>query len=482
VRQKFRIVAIVLALAVAPAAAVIASQASPQRLAALAPVKVQIWETTGDGSKLLAQQHPGQFVPSRADVAGSIVVDDRRRYQPMLGFGASITDSSAYVLLHDMSAAQRSSVMSALFDPVHGIGLDYLRQPIGSNDFATGTYTEDDAPGGRTDITLAHFSIAHDMQSIIPVLRGALKLNPRIQILATPWTAPAWMKTNQSLIGGTLDPRYLTVYAQYLVKFVQAYARYGVPIAALTMANEPDYSPVSYPGMLLSSDAEAALVPLLARDLAAAHLRTEIIGGDSNWADYAYSLRLLDTPGARRYLAGTAFHCYAGDPSGQGLVQAAFPDKQILETECTGYASAPGFAANLVNGTRMLVIDGVRNWSRTVLFWNMVLDQNSGPTNGGCLDCIPNVTVNSATGAAEYNVEYYVLGQISRFVVPGARRVASTSPVGNLSTVAFLNPDGGRVLLVLNAGSTPVRFTARWDGRSLRYSLPGSSVATFTWR
>jgi glucosylceramidase len=466
-----------LALAVALAgslAAVITTLLSTETL-------VHVWETTGDRTKLLSPLPGTRFGAGNARTATSIVVDDEHHYQQMAGFGAAITDSSAYVLTHDMSRAQRAAVMTELFDPVHGIGLNYLREPIGATDFSTADYTEDDAPAGQTDPTLAHFSIAHDLQDMIPVLKQALAINPKIQIVATPWSAPAWMKTNKWLIGGTLDPAYLGAYAHYLVKFVQAYAAHGIRISAVTMQNEPDSSPSGYPGMALSAVQEADLAPVLGQDLAAAGLHTKILGFDSDWSDASYALNLLDSPTASRYLAGTAFHCYEGEPDAQLSVEEAVPAKGIYETECSAYDAYPKFDSDLVNDTRTLVIDSIRDWSKTVLLWNLVLNQRFGPTNGGCADCIPNVTINSSTGVATYNVGHYVLGQVSRFVKPGAYRIASTSPAAGLDTVAFQNPDGGVVLLVLNSAGSGQNVTIRWDGQSFTEAIPATSVQTLTW-
>jgi glucosylceramidase len=465
---------------------------------------VQVWETTGDQTKLLAPQTSTSFTAGSTAVAPAsaaqtcflffcwasaastpavpaITVDNTQRFQPINGVGAAITDSSADVLMHDMSATQRSAVMTQLFDPTRGIGLDVLREPIGASDFSTANYTEDDMPAGHTDPALAHFSIAHDLVNLVPVLKQALAINPHIEIVATPWTAPAWMKTSGSLDGGSLNPADLGVYASYLVKYVQAYAAQGIPITALTMVNEPDDPQTSYPGMTMSEAQEAALTPILGADLAAAGLGTQILGFDSDWSDASYATGLLAAPSAARYLAGTAFHCYAGDPSAQLPVETAYPTKGIYETECSGTNSYPSFSGNLVTGTGM-VINYLRDWSSTVMLWNMVLDQNFGPTNGGCLNCVPNVTVNSRTGAATYNVEQYVLGQISKFVKPGAHRVASTDlGTGSIRTVAFQNPDLSNVLVALNTSTSAETFSVGWSGQSFTYTIPSGAVETFTW-
>lgn len=457
---------------------------------------VSVWETSGDQTQLLAPQ-PGTSFAAGAGAATAgescsllgcspiptvnISVDDTQHFQQMDGFGATMTDSSAYVLEHDMSASQRASVMNELFSTASGTGLDYLRVPIGANDFSTSNYTEDDMPPGQTDPTLAHFAITHDLVNLVPALKQALAIDPQIKLLASPWSAPAWMKTSGTLDGGSLKPADYSVYAQYLVKFIQAYAAQGLPITAITMQNEPDDPETSYPGMTLTAAQETAIAPLLHQDLATAHLSTEILGLDSDWSDEAYAASLLGSS-AGSDLAGTAFHCYVGDPSAQLALEQAYPNDGIWETECSATDAYTSFDGNLVNGTNNLIINGVRDYAKTVMLWNLVLDQHDGPTNGGCLNCTPDVTVNSTTGNATYNVETYMLGQVSKFVAPGATRIASTDPgQGSVETVAFQDPNGEDVLVALNTASSSQVMNVQWDGSAFQYTIPAGAVQTFTW-
>ena len=226
---------------------------------------VRAWLTTGDKSSLLAEQPPSALAaPDPA--APTIAVDPSRSYQRIEGFGASITDSSAHLLAR---SPDRDAIMRSLFDPRQGLGLSYLRQPMGASDFVAGQhYTYDDVGPGQTDFRLKHFSIAHDRAEILPLLRQALRLNPNLKIMATPWSPPAWMKTNDSLVGGRFkdDPRVYAAYAQYFVRFVQEYRRAGVPIDAVTLQNEPqNRNPSEYPGMDLRDDEEARLVVAVGR-------------------------------------------------------------------------------------------------------------------------------------------------------------------------------------------------------------------------
>lgn len=446
-----------------------------------ASAPVRVWLTTVDRSNLLTEQAGGAFARPTGSVP-TVTVDESRRFQKMDGFGASLTDSSAWLLYNRMTPAQRTAAMARLFDPVEGIGLSYLRQPVGASDFALQNYTYDDMPPGQSDPEMAGFSIRHDVPYVLPALREALALNPGLKIMASPWSAPAWMKSSGSLIGGTLNPAAYDAYVEYLRRFVQAYAAQGLPIDALTLQNEPDFLPSGYPGMQLTAAQEAALIRKLGPALASADLPTKLVGYDGNWGDTSYPLALLGDAGANAYLDGTAFHCYSGVPTAQSEVRTAHPTKGIYLTECSGGAWSTDFAANLWWDVHTLVIGAARNWAKTVVKWNLALDENHGPTNGGCQDCRGVMTVDSVTGEVTYNVEYYSLGHASKFVQPGAHRIESTTfGAGDLETVAFRNPNGTKALVALNGADRSRSFRVSWKGRSFAYALPAGAVATFTW-
>ena len=266
--------------ALAVAAVSLLAAAAP---AAAATPAAHVWVTTPDGAMKLADRGVVSFRPGGSD-ALTISVDPSRRYQTMDGFGASITDSSAHVLMR-LSAQHRAAAMRSLFRDDR---LSFLRQPIGASDFVAGDfYTYDDVPAGQTDYDMRRFSIAHDRAEILPLLRQALALNPRLKVIGSPWSPPAWMKTNQSLIGGRLidEPRIYAAYARYFVKFVRAYARAGVPIYALTVQNEPqNRKPRGYPGTDMPVAQEAKLIEALGPALRRAHLHTKLLGYDHNWS------------------------------------------------------------------------------------------------------------------------------------------------------------------------------------------------------
>ena len=381
--------------------------------AASAP-SARVWVTTPDGALKMSDQGSVRFERGGSD-ALTISVDPSRRYQSMDGFGASITDSSAHVLSR-LSERTRDATMRSLFSPATATGSRSCasRWARRTSSPATTTRTTTCRRAGPTT-AMRHFSIAHDRAEILPLLRQALALNPRIKVIGTPWSAPAWMKTNQSLIGGRLidDPRIYAAYARYFVKFVQAYERAGVPVYAVTVQNEPqNRRPSGYPGMDLPVAQHAKLVEAIGQAFRAARIDTKIIGYDHNWSlhpddaastppgedpEAEYPTKLLSSR-AGRWLAGTAFHCYSGDPSRQTELQRRFPDKGIWFTECSGSHGpddppAQFFSDTLKWHARNLVLGVTRNWGKTVVNWNLALDPSGGPHKGGCDTCTGVVTV-----------------------------------------------------------------------------------------
>jgi len=459
------------------------SSPAPQRATYSYPdLGVEMYLTTGDRAKLLEREPAIAWSVDTAR-APTIEVDDRTAFQEIVGFGAALTDASAWLMMHALSPAARDTLLRDLFGPEPGVGFSFVRVDMGASDFATRHYTYDDVAAGERDDALARFSITADTGETIPILARALALDPRLAIMASPWSAPAWMKTSGSLIKGTLREDAYDPFARYFLKFIRAYEAVGLPIFAISVQNEPHFEPENYPGMRLDPSQRARFVgrylgPLFARE----GVRARILEWDHNWDQPESPLAVLGDTVARRFVAGVAWHCYGGDVSAQGRVHDAFPDKDTYFTECSGGAWAPKFGDNLLWTTRNLVIGGTRNWARGVLMWNLALDENAGPHLGGCGDCRGVVTIHSRTGAVTRNEEYYALGHASRFVRPGARRIASTLVRDSLETVAFRNPDGSTVLIAANPLATDLAFSVRTSGRVFHAQLPASSVATFRWR
>jgi len=451
--------------------------------AATSPARqVQVFESTEHTVGEPEERGPISFGPRRP-AALTIFVNDAKQYQTIDGFGASITDSSAWLLRKKLSDSQFQKVMEMLFDREKGIGLSLLRQPMGSSDFALEDYTYDDMPPGESDHELQHFSIEKDQRYIIPVLRAALAINPRIKILATPWSPPAWMKSNDSLVQGTLRPENYKAMASYFVKFVKSYEQVGVPIFAVTVQNEPLNIEADYPSLLMSSSEQAGFLgSALGPAFRAAGLHTKIYIFDHNWDLTRHPIEVLSDANAAGYVSGIAIHCYGGNAAAQSELHERFPNLPIWMTECSGGSWQKG---NLLDEQVRLIIDATRNWSHSVVFWNLALDQNHEPHLGGCKNCRGVITVKVDNGAAETipTVDFTALAHVSKFVRPGARRIESnTFGPGSLEDVAFRNPDGSLVLLVLNSSPKPVTFNVSWKEKYAVYTLPGNAAVTLIWR
>ncbi|WP_073836093.1 discoidin domain-containing protein [Micromonospora sp. CB01531] len=454
-------------------------------VAAGVPAGVSVYLTDLGTNTYLSRQSSVAWHGGRAPDGPTITVDSQRRYQEITGFGASFTDSAAWLVGTRLDNEQRDAVMRDLFSG-QGIGLSFLRQPMGSSDFAVnGNYSYDDMPPGQTDPALAHFSIDHDRAYIIPLLKRARQLNPKLTVMASPWSPPGWMKTSDSMIGGTLKPDAYQPLADYFAKFLEAYGEAGVPVRYITPQNEPLYVPSGYPGMSLSAEQQNNLIKnYLGPTLRDRDLRTQILGYDHNWDVVSYPETMYADPATTGFVAGTAWHCYGGDVRAQAVSHNDYPNKPAWHTECSGGTwegdEQAGFA-----GALGLVINSTRDWARGVIRWNMALDQNNGPTNGGCLTCRGVVTVAQDTaGHWSYakTVDYWALGHASKFVRPGARRVASNSfGAGDVQDVAFVNPDGSTALVAFNSANSRKTFRVQWGNKWFTYSLAGGAAATFTW-
>jgi glucosylceramidase len=444
---------------------------------------VQVWLTTGDQAKLLSHEADAFLGADSATSLPVLTVDPTTTYQRMIGFGAAFTDASVYLIQEKMTPAQREALLQDLFGRTTGIGLSFARVTMGASDFSLRHYSYDDVASGLPDSTLAGFSIDVDRADKLPVIKRALAINPQLTLVASPWSPPAWMKTSGSLITGTLKPQSYASFADYFVKFVQAYGAEGVPIAAITVQNEPAFEPANYPGMRLDAPARAAVIGgYVGPAFAKAGLLTQIWDWDHNWDMPQQPLGVLGDATARRYVQGVAWHCYAGDVSAQAPVHDAYPDKDVYFTECSGGDWAPVFGDVLKFDVGQLVIGSTRGWARGVALWNLALDEHNGPHTGGCGNCRGVVTINSTTGYEFRNVEYFALAHASKFVRPGALRIASLSGVDSLQSVAFQNADdASKVLIVLNGATLSRTFMVRTAGKAFTYALPAGAVASFVW-
>jgi len=444
---------------------------------------VNVWLTTPNQANLLSPQQNLTFGGVGSN-STTITVNDAQTYQQMVGFGASLTDSSAWLIANKMSQSQRNQLMTNLFDPNNGIGLDFLRQPMGASDLALNEYTYDDVPSGQSDPNLSNFSISHDNAYIIPVLKQALQLNPNLKIMATPWTAPAWMKSNDSLEQGSLNASDFQVYAQYFVKFIQAYQAQGIPIYAVTPQNEPGNNNRMPTMPMSASDETNFIANNLGPTFAQNGIKTQILGYDHNWDNPGYPTTIMSNGTAASYTSGTAWHCYAGSPSAMTNFHNSYPNKDIYETECSGGTWEGSNWPNGFQNTVELGINSARNWAKSVVRWGLALDPNGNPhvnSPDSCNGCRGIVSIDQNSGNVTYNSDYYGLGHFSKFVAPNAYRIDSNSfGGGNIEDVAFKNPDGSKVLVVYNGGGTNT-FQVNWNNEAFSYTLPAGATATFKW-
>jgi glucosylceramidase len=463
---------------------------------------VQVYQTTPDFSQAIKQQTPLTFT-SAGTASQTITINDAKTYQQMDGFGAAMTDSSAWVLYTKLSTAQRSDVMTKLFDRTNGIALRFTRVPMGSSDESVTVYSYDDlctpskptdyctTPNGTdgkmlSDPTLANFSIAHDMAYIIPTLQQARDIaaanNEKIKLMANPWR----MKTNGSMLGtangvaGTLKPEAYDPLAQYFVKFVQGYSANGLHIDYISMQNEPQYAPGDYSGLMMSSTEQANfLANNIGPAFAEAGLDAKFMVWDHNWDNMTFPEAVLSNAAANKYAAGVAWHHYAGNPAAMSVVHDLYPDKDVWETE------ASMFAGDSLSHVGVELINTTRNWARSYVLWDLANDQNMGPHVGGCGTCRPVVTIDySDPNNVKYilTTDYYALGQASKFVLPGAYHIDSDEQtINGLYDVAFRNPDGSIVVFVTNTSGLDQTFNLKYGDKFATATIKGSSIATFVW-
>lgn len=468
-----------LALAVTCGVAVLAPAS-----ASAASDTIGVTLTTSDLNQALTPQ-PSIALGPVSSGSVNLKVDDTQTFQTIDGFGASFTDTSAYLLQTKLDATTRDQVMRDLFTRGSGIGLSLMRTPMGSSDYTAtpannpGTYSYDDN-GGIADPNLTNFSTAHDDAYIVPIIKQAQALNPSMKLFANTWSPPAWMKTSNTMLGagnGTLKADMYGPLAQYYVKFLQEYKAKGVKIWGVTPQNEPTISPSTYSAMLWPAADEARwIADHLAPALKQAGLDdTKILGADADQVNVSYADTLMANQAARDAIYGTAWHCYRDNLRNMTTIHNSYPDKRLYETECsTGPGIAPMNAAQLA-------LESTFNWANGVLLWNLALDTNGGPKMGvGCEKCTGLVTVDQATGKATYTDNYYQLGQFSKFVVPGAQRIGY-SDGGNVWAQAYQNPDGGEVMVAHNNNTSSTAFTVTWNNAgSFRYTLPAGATVTFT--
>lgn len=448
----------------------------------LAPIHAaaepEFWLTDPAGSARFEKQAKGLVFDGRASSSTEIAVDPDSTYQTIDGFGYSLTGGSATHLMK-MSDARRAALLKELFATEgKSIGVSYLRVSIGASDLSAKVFSYDDLAPGQTDFDMKHFDLGRDRDNVIPVLREILKITPDIKIMGSPWSPPTWMKTNASSIGGSLRPECYDAYAKYFVRYIQEMAKAGIRIDAITVQNEPLH-PGNNPSLLMRATEQAEFIKNhLGPAFRRARIDTKIVIYDHNCDRPDYPLAILADPAAGKYVDGSAFHLYGGKISAMSTVHEAHQDKNLYFTE--QWIGAPGnLRGDLAWHIRELIVGATRNWSRTVLEWNLAADPNQEPhTPGGCTRCLGAVTIDG--DRVTRNPAYYVIAHASKAVRPGSVRIASNLVEG-LPNVAFKTPGNRRVLIVLNNGRSPRTFQIRDAAKAATSTLPAGAVGTYVW-
>lgn len=450
----------------------------------------EYWLTKGDRSVEFEEQG-GRYVLTPTAEMPLITIDTSQKFQTMEGFGYTLNGGSA-MHLANMSPSARKDLLQELFgntgnnageesngSRVEGgrasIGVSYIRLSLGASDLDPKAFSYNDLPVGETDIQLAKFSIAPDEKYLIPILKEILAINPAMPFMASPWSPPAWMKSNNSTIGGELKPEYYGVYAQYFVKYIQAMAQHGIKIAAVTIQNEPMH-PGNNPSLLMHAKDQAEFVANhLGPAFESAAIESKIIVWDHNADKPEYPIEVLDNPVANKYIHGSAFHLYGGNINDISRVHDAHPDKHLYFTEQWVGANSD-FWGDVAWHVENLIVGASRNWCKTVLEWNLAADSNLQPhTPGGCDACLGALTIDG--DKVKRNAAYYIIAHASKLVPPGSIRVDSHR-VTDLPNVAFLTPQNNVVVIVLNNTATSQSFALTHNRKKTAYSLPAKSVVS----
>ena len=426
----------------------------------------------------LSEKPPLAFVPAKEFDGPSVLIDPRPRFQTIEGFGGAFTESAA-VVLKTLPPAQRLQVLREYFDPKKGIGYNVGRVPMNSSDFSIGNWACDDVPG---DVQLKHFSIERDRQATIPMIKAAQKIaDGKIKLFASPWSPPAWMKTNGEMNhGGKLKPQYRRVWANYYCRFFKEFAGEGIKFWGLTVQNEPEANQ-PFDSCIWSGAEE--------RDFVRDHL-----GPALHKAGLSY-LKLMiwdhnrdimverakavyDDPRASKYVWGTAFHWYNGDHfENVRKVHDAWPDKKLFFTE--GCVRMDPKADQWEIGERYAksIIKDLNNWATGWTDWNMILDINGGPRHVPGPLSAP-ILIDSLHKKAIKVSSFYYMGHFSKFIRPGAVRIMAAASKEELESTAFLNTDGTIAAVIMNRSAKAIRFALKYEGKMSMVKLPARAITT----
>lgn len=448
-----------------------------------APVKAEIILTAkGTTDRLTARGSvPFQSMAQPEEAVASVIVDPTRRFQVMEGIGGALTDASAETF-DKLPAVRQEEFLRAYYDPVRGIGYSLGRTHIHSCDFSSESYTY----VKEGDESLASFSIDRDLRHRIPFIRRILAVAPSLKLFASPWSPPGWMKTNREMLhGGKLERRFYDAWARYFVRFVKAYAAQGIPMWGLTVQNEPMAVQI-WESCIFSGADE--------RDFVKGHLGPALAKGGLGdlklmvWDHnrglmYQRAAAVLEDPDAAKYVWGIAFHWYVGDMVvNESVVHDAFPDKAIFFSEgCNGPFDVKGLDDwKWGEGYGRSMINDFNHWTCGWTDWNVLLDEKGGPNHVGNY-CFAPIHADTRAGTLHYTPAYWYIGHFSKYLRPGARRVACTSTSDDILATAFANADGRTATVMMNPTDAAKDVHVWVAGSAVKVSMPAHAIATVLW-
>tara|TARA_R110002051_G_scaffold115026_1_gene188005 strand:+ start:471 stop:1916 length:1446 start_codon:yes stop_codon:yes gene_type:complete len=440
--------------------------------------EAKIYITALNKSQLL-EEH-AVYIDSLGTADMEVVVDDKATYQEIDGFGFTLTGGSA-LHMSQMSASARAALIQELFGSgTNTIGVSYLRLSVGGSDLDEYPWSYNDLPKGATDVDLAQFSLGYDTLYLIPVLKEILEISPNLKLMGSPWSPPSWMKDNQDTRGGSLLPKYQNVYANYLAKYIQEMSKHGITIDALTIQNEPLH-PGNNPSLLMLAEQQADFIKNnLGPTFKTLGIQTKIIIYDHNADHPEYPISILNDADAAQYIDGSAFHLYGGEIGALTLVHEAHPSKNLYFTE--QWVGAPGnFEGDVAWHNETLIIGATRNWSKTVLEWNLAADKNLKPhtDRGGCDRCLGALTITG--DSVVRNPAYYTIAQASKFIPAGSRRIASNT-FENLPNVAFITPASEVVVILQNKEGVDKTVKITVYENSFFIEIPAKSIGSLVYK
>lgn len=428
------------------------------------------------GQQRYASAPPLAWRASNQAGDNTIALDPATKFQELLGFGAAFTDAACYTF-NRLSASERAPLFHELFHPSE-MALNVCRTCIGASDYSTEVFSYDE---GEPDPEMKRFSIAHDQAYVLPILREARKANPDLFLFSSPWSPPGWMKAGGSMLGGSMRQRFFAPYAQYFLKFLQAYAAEGVPVQAVTVQNEVDTDQdgrmpaCSWPQEYEIGFVKNHLGPVLQQN----GLSTKIWILDHNYNLWGRAVAELDDPDLRKFCNAIAFHGYVGTPDMMTKAHQVHPDAQMYWTEGGPDYTASDYATDWANWGQTFT-QVLRNWCQSITGWNLALDEKGRPDIGP-FTCGGMVTIHSQTKEITRSGQYWAFTHFSRNIRRGAKRFDSSGKLTGVDHVGFENPDGRKVLVVTNSG-TARTVTLRQGNKSADISLPPDSLSTLSWR